>query len=70
MFHLTVATCKDVSSFGRGPTSYALVCLSGSLLPRCSILRWLPAKMFHLLVGDLVPMLFFGSLLPILFSHM
>ena len=25
MFHLTVATCKDASSFGRGPSFYALV---------------------------------------------
>ena len=48
MTHLKVATCYDDPSFGKG---VSLSVWPVSLLWKCHILRWLPAKMTYLLAG-------------------
>ena len=90
MFHLSVATCQDVSSFGRGTicilvvgigtlcyqyASFVFYCICmpiyqyfGSMLPRCFIFQYLPAKMCHLLVGE--PFVFWQLALALFVTSM
>jgi len=54
MTHLTVATYQDVPSYGRGTMHMYIESWRFGLLPlRWHILQWPPAKMLHLMVGDI-----------------
>ena len=71
MFHLSVATCQDVSSFGRGTICilvvgistlcyYSMLLLFFTMHDNLLVSRFYAAKMLHLSVATCQDVLYFG----------